>query len=569
MGVDRNPQIDKPPLTEAPKENAFQHLIKELGISDEDLKNARDERRELKETYGIIFGASQIDNWYLYGVWKAFEHGADERYPRLEKLPMTKIDPISWLYPFLPKDVRDFAPGEIRHVFSQEVVKYFEENSEECKAALLPYAKQIVLSLMTEDSVFELHPETDLGGKNSEANIDAWNHFINLFRYLASQKSGEESKPFSLRETPATESPFHESAHCTFAVIKDEAHRQDFLDRLVEIAKAGGETLDYTIILAAEAFWDAERGFEKDGIHYMNFEMFFMSGYLDPVVRNEIHKKVVAWINGKSGLLPPTEEQIAETETAWAEKLTKLSKTYAYNLHLEQISWMRERYGVKEFTLHAGPLGGAINKSEFQNFKDNLKKLFIDLRDQNKTDVILQIESQGLTKSQWEDLLEDPELKNLWGKRLGITLDLVHVEAENNKFKAIQELKAKGDEDSLNRANVLDPLGTYEEKPSLEFFLNLILDHYVREVHISKTTASSIDWFKEKKTFVADDHLPISDNTKDTYVPGLAQTVKAVSKFNLEHRRDPDFHPIVIMQESTFSQDDIRELSRICKEQII
>lgn len=483
------------------KENAFQCLIRELGISKKEIEDAREERHELKEKYGIIFGASQIDNWYLHGVWKAFEHGTDERYPGLEKFPMTKIDPISWIYPFLPEDVRRFAPGEVRHVFSEEVVKYFNENPEECKAALLPYAKQIVLSLMTEDSVFEIHPETDLGGRKSEANIDAWNHFISLFRYLASQKSGEESKPFSLRETPAKESKFHESAHCTFAVVKDEAHKQDFLDRLVQIAKAGGETLDYTDVLAAEAFWDAERGFEKDGIHYMNFEMFFMSGYLDPIVRNEIHKKVVAWINGKSGLPPPTEEQIAKTKAAWVEKLTKLSKTYAYNLHLEQITWMRERYGIKEFTIHAGPLGGSINQEEFGNFKTNLITLLFELKRQGKNDVVLQAETQGMTENQWNDLFEDEDLYDLWGNRLGVTLDLVHVESENEKFLTITELRSLGQLDALDLVHELDPLNTYGKKPRLEYWLEKIGKGIVKEVHASKTSPTNMDWLKKTQVY--------------------------------------------------------------------
>ena len=500
------------------------HLCKELEITTTEYQQALETKRKLAEE-GIFCLASQLDGY------KDFEH---TWLPGPDNLP--KISPIDVLGPFLPENVLE--EGIKRGVFAQYVISQIrfmqgaegieKEEVEKLTEILKEKAKQVVLGLLAEGEVsrkmgIELHCETDKGALNPEH----WDYVLTIYRLLANAHLYRDFDPFESEGIQLPPNPENmETAHLAFMWItngeteKEQRFYQRIERRLQEAKQEEPELIpwdpnDLITHKALQLFWQAPKGVEINGQQYMKFSMFFPSGEIPPSMRAFAEQ---------ADFIESNQEMRAVLERAG-----EISASYSVHLFKEQMKFMQERYGITHFTCHAVPLAGTLHRAEFQRLNENLLNL---AKFCQENDLRLAVETQGLTETQYENLFNAPDLKNFWGKTLGITVDLVHVAAENRVLP---------------------------DRPPLEYWLQKIKKGVVFEIHVSASEEAHPEQYAQKG-FVPDAHVGIKTADPKLIVPGLEETVKAVVAYNktaIEQGRSG----IVIAQEATLTQLDIEELA--------
>lgn len=166
----------------------------------------------------------------------------------------------------------------------------------------------------------------------------------------------------------------------------------------------------------------------------------------------------------------------------------------AFKQAQRQIERIKRRNGGY-LTIHGAKLRGSLTNREFEKLKENLTRLAALSGDQ----VVLGLETQGLTKIQIDELLEEVD-------GLKLTWDIAHVYLEDLDHK---ETKSKGEE-------WLEP----------EDFFDYLRKGKIGMVHLSQP--------KKKGDQVVDSHQPLFDALGLISNDFLKRLFKQVSEYNLK-----------------------------------
>ncbi|HDQ88799.1 MAG TPA: hypothetical protein ENN92_01470 [candidate division WWE3 bacterium] len=388
----------------------------------------------------------------------------------------TKLHPLS--------DFSDFLPQRLRsHLFSKGVLESELPVEKTPTAEEKRIARNAILGIMVTG--LELHAEDFRDSKAA----DYWEGIIELWQLLH-DKSGTKLNITAHNPFMWGKNTF-ENADDFLATLNRElpAGFKEHLNRT--FPELDANQIESLVERSAKILFDTPREYPL-GSGNFNFEMSFPSGYLDQKIRAQV-------------------EQDSQDSDKLLKVLAEITSCITIENWKKQIEQMLKEYDVRRFTFHMAPIGAELDAEEFERLKVTLKKYAQFAR---KTNVIVQMETQGISQTQYEELFEDPELSNLRaipGETGGwsITLDLAHMDIEET-WNVTQKEK---------------------NKPTTEFWEARIKEGWVTEIHVSaKPESKSTDHFPK------DTHWRIGDdiggktgeivngtltNETDAFVPGF------------------------------------------------
>ncbi len=540
------------------------YVCKKLNITRFDYERSLVQKKELEEKYHLKLTGSCVDPYeQLAGIWPAHQ---------LEKLH--KIYPFDSFYLVLPENIRDQLTSQ--GFFSENIQKIAAEIEADLTGhnhpQIMDLTKQIILGMMAQgQGGLTLHCET-----NTATADPRWQTIATLYRWFSNIEtiSPEQTAPVpDLAVMPPTQST--EVAHFSFIVNKNLDLNANLirLNNFVDMHLLNLKTLtsgitsyeitnpklkaalddirsffpddelhqsDMSILHKITSVWlKVARGLQEKSGNF-NFEMFYLSGHLDQQVLNQI--------NADYPDITPKQR------AALVEAFQQFNSELAFQLYKEQIQNMsqglispdpnRHDLEITRYTLHASHLLGTATDHEFINiFLPQLKRMLVETKKMSPQGkpIKLQVETQGLTASQWQKLLDNHDFDDYWGEHLGVTVDLVHVQ---NEFDLYHELKAT------------KPLSAvlFGKRTDLIFWLDKINtsgQEIVSDVHITKSPPGT---GPDK-----DQHYALSDDSDPTArCPMLKEFVQAVSRYNSSQ---PDKSKQIIMEaEFTLRDADIQIL---------
>lgn len=439
------------------------------------------------EQHGIPLSESQIDA-------HRFVAGVWPADPRDE---FEKISPFSWLAPFFDESRRE---QWTRLVSTLDLDK----------TALAPGAKSVFLAMQAGCGL-ELHCE----GDDAAIAFADWKTFIDAHKEIGGSRRGRVT------------------AHLPFAWMKAIPGENDLIEKVggaLGLNLAVGDDRE-----ALEFIFGIERGMKLPaaGEHFYNFEMFFLSGHLDQKIMQQLALK-----------FPHPDKRVD-----MAQKLRGISAKYAKYIYEGQIAQMKQDFGITEYTFHPGPLGGWLKPEEFEFFKTNLAEV---LQFTTTQGVRLQIESQALSTQQWVELFNDQRFIAYRDRQaLGVTVDLVHIEGERQKFTCLQENPQLAVEFGVSAEE-------FGARPDMNFWFAKMDESWVKEFHLTASAPTTMEGMVNSKGAVLDNHLQIADQRG--IVPWFAETLEYVSAFNLA-REKKDW--IILVQEATLDLEDLQKCKAI------
>ncbi len=368
----------------------------------------------------------------------------------------TKLHPIS--------DFSDFLPPQLRqHLFQRGVLESEEPRNPDPFPEDKRKAKNAILGAMVAG--LELHVEDFRDSESAEY----WDGIIELWQLLHNESGVKLNitahNPFMWGKNSL------EDAAGLLNTIKAELP-EGFTKHLGEMIPAlNHEQIETLLEESSQVLFEVPREYPKGSGNY-NFEMGFPSGFLGGTTEKQI----------KTFSEDPQEREYLHIA------LAEMTSAVTMENWKRQIEQMRDEYGIRRYTFHMAPIGARLDEGEFQRLKQNLKEYAEFAR---KKQVIVQMETQGISQRQYEELFDDPELSILKAEpgEIGgwaITLDLAHMD--------IEEVW-----------NPSQPKG--QEKPTSKFWEEKVDEGWVTEIHVSAKPMSRANVFNN-----ADTHWRIGDD---------------------------------------------------------
>lgn len=522
--------METPPNRESITAEQVRELLGNLGITQKEIDHAN----QIVAPLGVIeFSSTEPQYIFLNRIHTG------SSYQEYKPQTTWRIDPITNIDNMYPFDtLAEFLPSDLRTIFREN-------------GLISPSWGTKDTSPKGEDEDEDLHNQNARKAKNMVLGMLAGGMEFQAqdFRSSRDNKGWRTAVEFLVRLHQESQIPFRISMHNPFLWAKNTIESPDefghliiqeigpnfFSDMAAKFPEKTGEQIQGLMTIASTILYKTLREYPQESGNF-NFETMFPSGYLDVKIREQIDK-----------LPKEILEDFSQDEIL--KFLAEVGVMVTLNSWKTQVREMYENYGVKRFTFHGAPIGAELTDKEFIQLRDSLIEYATFAREKG---ILVQLETQGLSKEQYEGLFGDPRLEELRGKPgetggWSITLDVSHMDIEEAQNPH---------------------LSPKQQKPTQNYWAQKIKEGWVTEVHlISKPESVS-----EDKGAIKDTHWGISSDiggatakiengeitqSVDTFVPGVTSILgtedtgpsdrifEAIAEQNSKNRE-----AIILVQES-------------------